>query len=73
MEKYQERMLSEFKELSGKCLKLKTFILSNEEFKKLDSRRQSLMSAQLNAMDVYKNILEERLNIEGINPYKNED
>lgn len=73
MEKYQERMLAEFKELSEKCLKLKKIILSSEEFEKLDCRRQSLMSAQLNAMDVYKNILEERLNIEGINPYKNED
>ena len=61
MEEYQKRMLDEAKELSERIEKLNRFIALDERFKKLPTREQVLMRQQLNAMQLYRYFLEQRI------------
>ena len=57
MEKYQERLLAELKELNEKIEKLKHFIDDSDEYIKLDVQRRELLVLQLNTMEQYAVIL----------------
>lgn len=59
-----QRMIDEQKDLSEKVGKLEVFILSNPAFKSLDERRQRLMRQQYDAMNLYRQILAERIDLE---------
>lgn len=65
MEKYQERMFAELKELSDKVDKLVAFI-GTDTFNNLDEHRRVLLALQKNAMEQYAVILACRCKAEGI-------
>ena len=65
MEKYQERMLAELKELNDKVVKLDAF-LKTDTYKNLDEHRRVLLGLQKNAMEQYAVILACRCKAEGI-------
>lgn len=61
MEAFQERMVSEYKELNDRVIKLEKFIQSNPLFDKLDKEERCLQVQQLTGMRVYLTALTERL------------
>ena len=65
MESYQERMITELKELSDKIEKLDAFIQS-EKYMALPKQKRILMMLQLNAMNQYATILACRCEEEGM-------
>lgn len=65
MEKEQERMLAELKELGDKIEKLNAF-LGTDAYKNLDMHRRMLLTLQRNAMEQYAVILACRCIAEGI-------
>lgn len=66
MEAFKERMIVEYVELDERTNKLDKFIYQNPKFKKLPAAQRALMCAQMNAMDDYRQILEERMSLLGI-------
>ena len=65
MEKYQERMLAELKELNDKTVKLDAFF-DTDTYNNLDEHRRVLLMLQKNAMTQYAVILAFRCKAEGI-------
>ena len=63
MEEYVKRMIDELSQLSERTEKLSYFIALDERFKALPQEEQNLMRCQLNAMQIYKYALEQRLNM----------
>lgn len=86
MEKFEERMVSEWQELNNfkmvvteRAKKLNNFINENEKFKELDDEQKVLMQEQLYAMtnsvkmlELYKDKLTNRCLINRINPVNGE-
>lgn len=64
MQPHVQRMIDEQKELSDKVGKLEAYILSNPHFKTLDNHRQRLMRQQYDAMNLYRQILAERIELD---------
>lgn len=62
MESFVDRMIAEHRELNERIFKLKEFIKS-EKFDTLNSENQSLLYAQLHAMETYCIILTRRIKI----------
>lgn len=58
-----KRIIAEYVELNEKTNKLNEFISKNPEFKKLPAAQRTLMCAQMNAMDDYRQVLEERMSL----------
>ena len=69
MESYQERVLSELKELNERITKLKAF-LSTDTFRCLPIEDQQLMYLQFHAMTEYGDILNRRIKRFGKTPEK---
>ena len=62
---YKERMVSEYKELKDRIIKLKDFFFT-DNFKGLPSQKQELLERQYKTMCEYQNVLSERLEVEGV-------
>lgn len=60
MEAYQQRVIDEAKELSGRITKLDLFI-GSPLFESLDPAEQFRLRTQISVMHVYASILEERV------------
>lgn len=60
MQEWQQRIITEYDELSQKILKLVEFVFG-EQFSKLPTTDQTLLRAQLGAMSSYSAILELRM------------
>jgi hypothetical protein len=60
MEEYQERVVAERKELESKIDKLDNFIKS-DAYNKLGDIDRVLLVRQLSAMNMYSNVLQERI------------
>ena len=61
MELYQIRVLQERNELQDKLHRLKTFNTENKNFTKLPPLEQSLLLQQQSVMQMYLNILDNRI------------
>ena len=61
MEDLLDRLSEEYDQLSNRINKLSDFIDWDEEFNKLSDLQRVLLVTQLNAMDMYHNILETRI------------
>lgn len=61
---YLDRMHEEEMQLKERIDKLTGFVTSNETFKTLSHKKQTLLLRQLDAMRVYEYILAERINLE---------
>ena len=64
MEQHVERMLNEQVELCKKILKLGDFITDNNIFKTLSKDEQYDMKLQFDAMTIYRDILQHRIDRE---------
>ena len=62
MKEYQERVITEQKELSEKADKLNNFT-ATDQFKQLDDLNQSLMLEQLEIMSNYNRVLNARIGL----------
>ena len=61
MEDLLDRLSEEYDQLSNRINKLSDFIDWDEAFNKLSDLQRVLLVTQLNAMDMYQNILETRI------------
>lgn len=71
LEPWQERLVLEYKELSTRIEKLKSYLEKNpvtEETSDYDTKTIQLLYKQLKPMVQYQNILKERLEHHGIFP-----
>ncbi len=66
MEAYQERMLTELKELSERTSKLYAFIGNREKTDNLSIEKLDLLLKQYHHMSMYETILRQRCSLEGI-------
>ena len=66
MEKYQKRMIAEFKELGIKIQKLQKWMDNEKNLESLSSEMTSAMFTQLNAMYAYSSALFARLELMGL-------
>lgn len=66
MEKYQKRMIAEFKELGIKIQKLQKWMDNEKNLESLSSEMTSAMFTQLNAMYAYSSALFTRLKLMGL-------
>lgn len=66
MEAFKERMIAEYVELDERTNKLYEFILKNPKFSELDAFRRDMMRKQLEGMNNYREVLRERMKMEGI-------
>lgn len=66
MEAFKERMIAEYVELDEKTNKLYEFILKNPKFSELDAFKRDMMRKQLEGMNNYREVLRERMKMEGI-------
>lgn len=62
MEKYQERVIEEYQELSVKIDKLAVFLTVSDERFNLSSEDLGLLNAQYHIMKAYMTILQDRIN-----------
>lgn len=67
IEPFVSRMITEYKELNEKIVKLEKF-LNGETFKNLSSLKQDLLKSQYSSMLSYSSTLRIRINIEGVKP-----
>jgi hypothetical protein len=65
MEAFEQRMLQESKDLGKQINKLCDF-MKTEDFKKVDSFEQFLLSLQVTAMEEYFDALEKRIQKRGL-------
>lgn len=61
MQPHQQRVVDEAKDLEDKVTKLKSFIAGNPIFASLNSLQKGLLISQVNAMNVYLEILNLRI------------
>ena len=61
MQPFQERVLTERKELREKLTLLTSFISGNPGFRALDAEDQRLLRTQRNIMSEYLDVLEDRI------------
>lgn len=66
MEAFKERMIAEYVELDERTNKLYEFILKNPKFSELDAFKRDMMRKQLEGMNNYREVLRERMKMEGI-------
>lgn len=66
MEAFKERMIAEYVELDERTNKLYEFILKNPKFSELDAFKRDMMRKQLEGMNIYREVLRERMKMEGI-------
>lgn len=66
MEAFKERMIAEYVELDERVNKLDEFILKNPKFSELDAFKRDMMRKQLEGMNNYREVLRERMKMEGI-------
>ena len=57
----QQKLNQERIELSSKIQKLKTFVTMSPDYKALDYRQSRLLEEQLSAMQMYENVLVQRM------------
>ena len=62
MQPHQQRVVDEYNELQDKTSKLGAFILDNPIYLSLDIEEQKDMKVQYNAMCIYVDTLERRIN-----------
>lgn len=65
IEPFVLRMITEYKELNEKIVKLEKF-LNGETFKNLSQLKQDLLKSQYSSMLSYSSTLRIRINIEGV-------
>lgn len=65
IEPFVSRMITEYKELNEKIVKLEKF-LNGETFKNLSQLKQDLLKSQHSSMLSYSSTLRIRINIEGV-------
>lgn len=61
MSTFLERLIEEEEELSSKVTKLSDFIESSSVYRKLEDIQKVLLCTQVNAMNMYLHILNERI------------
>ena len=61
MEDFQQRVVTEKEELDAKIVKLEAFVNNEEKYGALDEDAQNLLEEQLDVMQQYSNILDERI------------
>lgn len=66
MEAFKERMIAEYVELDERTNKLYEFILKNPKFSELDAFKRDMIQKQLEGMNNYREVLRERMKMEGI-------
>ena len=59
---HQQRVVEEYKELKDKTTKLRAFILDNPIYRSLEEDEQKDMKIQYDAMCIYTDALERRIN-----------
>ena len=62
LQPHQQRVVEEYKELKDKTTKLGAFILDNPIYRSLEEDEQKDMKVQYDAMCVYTDALERRIN-----------
>lgn len=62
LQPHQQRVVEEYKELKDKTTKLGAFILDNPIYRSLEEDEQKDMKIQYDAMCVYTDALERRIN-----------
>lgn len=58
-----DRLLTEFKDLNDKALKLRNFILDKDKFEQIDNLNRDLLVAQLKSMESYLSVLTIRIGL----------
>ena len=66
MEKYQKRLIAEFKELNIRLMKLDMFLSNTEKTSSVGDEMLALMYRQQAGMEEYRNALAERLELMGL-------
>lgn len=66
MEKYQKRLIAEFKELNIRLMRLEMFLGNKEKSSSVGDEMLALMYRQKAGMEEYRNALAERLELLGL-------